>query len=94
MSYFSLYYNEKCITHSFKLSLVDLLDLRSSVCLLQHVRIQSDVTSYLCLYMYEKCHLYGSLSGNDPKSHRNFTKHTEILFPQIQLESNHGNSVP
>lgn len=38
--------------------------------------------------------VYSSLFGNDPMSHCNFTKHTEILFPQIKVESNHRNSIP
>lgn len=86
MSYFSLYYSEKYIGHSIKLSSVDHSDLRYLVGLLQNV-LDSPRYRYLSLYMYEK-HQF------DFMYNCNFTKHTEILFPQIKMEGNYRNSVP
>lgn len=76
ISYFILYYHEKCIAHNIKQSSVDLSDLRYCVNLLQDVL---DSGRYKVTFLFtcmKNASLYTRLSGNDPMSHSHFTKHT------------------
>lgn len=54
MSYFRLYYHEKCISHNIKQFSVDLSDLGYSVSLLQGALDSVRCKGIFSLHMYEK----------------------------------------